>query len=89
MLLGTIAICNAGFGRWWGPALSHWIGEGYFGAELVVDYPGDFVWLRLSAADAAWPRQAAFCRIRLAPGPPPPYIASIENPPSGSIRRSK
>ena len=43
MLLGTIAICNAGFARWWGLALSHWVGEGYFGAELVEDYLGDFI----------------------------------------------
>lgn len=42
MLLGTVALSNAGFGRWWGPALGHWLGAGYL-SELAQDYAGDFL----------------------------------------------
>jgi len=46
MLLAATALSNAGFGRWWGPALGQWLGEGYL-AELAGDYAGDFVILAI------------------------------------------
>jgi hypothetical protein len=46
MLLGTVALSNAGFSRWWAPALAHWLGAGYF-SELAQDYAGDFLIIAL------------------------------------------
>jgi hypothetical protein len=46
MLLGTVALSNAGFARWWGPAIAHWLGAGYL-SELAQDYAGDFLIIAL------------------------------------------
>jgi uncharacterized membrane protein YozB (DUF420 family) len=42
MLLGTVALSNAGFSRWWGPALAAWLGQGYL-SKLAQDYLSDFL----------------------------------------------
>jgi uncharacterized membrane protein YozB (DUF420 family) len=40
MLLATFAIVDAGFSRWWGPALEHALGKNFFG-EWVALYAGN------------------------------------------------
>jgi hypothetical protein len=35
MLLGTVALSNAGFSRWWGPALAEWLGQGYLSQSAM------------------------------------------------------
>ena len=41
MILATIFIADAGFSRWWGPALERLIGDGYWGNWAQL-YLGDF-----------------------------------------------
>jgi uncharacterized membrane protein YozB (DUF420 family) len=42
MILATTSIANAGFIRWWGPHLSHWLGDGYF-SFLSRNFSSDFL----------------------------------------------
>jgi len=42
MLLATVALCNAGFARWWGPYVRDWLGVGYL-PRLLGLYVGDFL----------------------------------------------
>lgn len=49
MILATIFIADAGFGRWWGPGLERLFGDGYWGSWLQ-DYLSDFLLVALVGA---------------------------------------
>jgi uncharacterized membrane protein YozB (DUF420 family) len=42
MILATTSIVNAGFIRWWGPHVAHWLGDGYF-SFLTRNFSSDFL----------------------------------------------
>jgi hypothetical protein len=43
MVLATICIANAGFGRWWGPPLARLLGDSGYWANWAQGYLSDFL----------------------------------------------
>lgn len=46
MIMATVLISDAGFGRWWGPGLHRLLGDGYWGS-WAQDYLSDFLLIAL------------------------------------------
>jgi len=50
MIMATICIADAGFGRWWGPALERLLGDGGYWAIWAQAYLSDFLLIAMIGA---------------------------------------